>query len=160
MTKIVYQLIQSGMGGFLNPPLHPEHSWSLASGDGGGMSLSSAIGCEWLSESSKKQARVLLDKWEHIDKLPISDARVQDWIYHILGYFCDCYAKPDNEGAKDRWDIDQLDMDSQVNPMTKIDLHAGVHFIRKYYPDYCPTQQDFDNAYWGTKKVIKNEKSN
>jgi hypothetical protein len=34
--------------------------------------------------------------------------------------------------------------------MNKPEDHAGVNLIRRYYPEYVPTQEDFDNAKWGS----------
>lgn len=61
------QIRTTGMGGFLNPPNHPEHSYSVEFDlwrrpeNRGGMSLTCASTCEWLDDETKREAKELLD---------------------------------------------------------------------------------------------------
>lgn len=144
-----------GMGGFLNPPGHPEHTSSVETDlrrrpeNRGGMSLSSAIGTEWLDDAIRAECRRKLAEWD-ANKLPLTDPAVQDWIRQVLGYFRGCYrntAAPRDE----QWHASELVIDQTRKPLDWQNDHAGVNLIRKYYPDYVPTAEDFAQAYWGTK---------
>jgi hypothetical protein len=73
---------------------------------------------------------------------------VQEWVLQVLGYFSGCYNFSTDEGG---WNADKLTIDMFVHPMKAIDYHAGVHRIRKYYPDFMPTQAQFNIAHWGTE---------
>lgn len=143
----------SGMGGFLNPPGHPEHSMSVQTGrsdnPNGIYSLSSAINSEWLSPGLRGRCSGILKRWE-ANKLPLEHEDVQEWICHVLGYFKGCYKGQTKDGAES-WNASDLKIDSECDPMTRADDHAGVHLIRKYYPEYQPRIEHFEHAYWGSK---------
>lgn len=147
------RIVNKGMGGFLNPPNHPEHDFSVETDlrcrkeNRGGMSLSAAVDCDWLDSATRQAARVVLAGWE---RQPIDSPKVAAWIRQVLGYFKGCYR---NAAAGDRqWDADKLIINQEANPLNWnwVDDHAGVHLIRKYYPEYVPTQEDFDTAKWGS----------
>lgn len=147
------KVVMRGMGGFLNPPTHPEHTQSVETDlrrkpeNRGSMSLSAALECEYLDSTTRAVVRTVLNSW----KRPALDApEVQDWIHQVLGYFKGCYRKPGNT-SDNAWNVDQLDTQGTANPMKRIDDHAGVHLIRKYYPEFTPTAEHFSAAYWGTK---------
>ena len=105
------RLVRSGMGGFLNPPGHPEHDWSVEkdlkrrSQNRGRISLLAAIKSEWFDDNIKKQVKNLLDKWEE-SKPPLSDPKIQDWIGQVMKHF--------KGGYEDK----------------------GVEYIKKFYPDF------------------------
>jgi hypothetical protein len=143
-----------GMGGFLNPPGHPEHTHHITIGlrnmpcNRGELSLSAAIDCDWLDDGARRMAKAELDKWE-ANKLPLADAKIQDWIKQVLGYFKGCYK---GEGAEPIcWHCDKLHILKDGDNARPIEDHAGVHMIRKYYPEYVPSGNDFAGAYRGTK---------
>jgi hypothetical protein len=108
------------------------------------MSLEYAADCEWLDDVTRSTAKRLLLKWQ---APPLDYADVREWILQVLGYFATMY----NLTGKDNWDVAKLTVDPALDPVANADKHAGVHFIRKYYPHYMPTMDDFVNAYWGTK---------
>ncbi len=143
------RLVRSGQGGFLNPPGHPEHEWSIHSvyGDTFSLSLSSAAKEAWLDPVARKEARAKLAAWK---PLPLSDPKVQDWIHHVLGYFRGMYEGQDKAGNLS-WNASDLRSRPDVDPVLNADIHAGVHFIRRYYPNFRPTAYDFQAAYWGKK---------
>ncbi len=94
---------------------------------------SSATTCEYILNDSKMVAKMKLDSW---NPLPLNDEKVVKWVRQVLGYFRNCYKNRDmNE--PDCW-------------MEWVEDHAGVRLIRKYYPEYNPSQEDFDMAKWGT----------
>jgi hypothetical protein len=151
------RIVSGGMGGFLNPPTHPEHYRSVKSYQGNHffMSLSFATECERLDDETRNGAAVILSNWV---KPSINDEPVQDWIYRVLGYFHNCYSidgkdrdvnncliwiEKDKKSFGDKW----------KNFQRNRNRHIGVMFIREFYPEYMPTDDDFHNAYWGTKKA-------
>lgn len=150
ISRSIYgKIVASGMGGFLNPPTHPEHSFSVSSsyGDTFSMSLTAAAKTDWLNSATKAAARHLLKTW----KAPaIESTEVQDWIAHVLGYFKSCYSGSDSDGNIS-WNASDLRILPDADPVLNADIHAGVHLIRGYYPEFTPTAEDFARAYWGTK---------
>ena len=154
---------KEGCGGFLNPPTHPEHTMSVQGFRRGEMtslnSLSSATKEDqsWIPADIRKAAANILRGWK---APPIDSPGVKDWIHQVLGYFRDSYR---GEGAEPLcWGAGNLRFnhkpaDDEDYPVwATVDNHAGVHLIRKYYPEYQPTDEDFANAYWGTNpKGIK-----
>jgi hypothetical protein len=145
------KIVSGGMGGFLNPPTHPEHSIHVETDlrrrkeNRGAMSLSSAAGCEWLNRETRHAARLRLNQWQ---RPPISDPSIQDWIYRVLGYFRNCYIRPfSTRKASD------LLVSNSLNPLAHAHMHAGVAFVRNFYPEFHPSAKHFDSAYWGKKPV-------
>lgn len=140
----------SGMGGFLNPPTHPEHTISVRSSYGNTffMSLSSAAEAEWLDPSTRGTARGILKAWK---PLPIESPEVQDWIRQVLGYFRNCYRGDGSE--PECWNASNLVTD-RTDLRFDVDRHAGVHLIRKYYPEYVPLSVQFRESYWGKKPEV------
>lgn len=154
MTKERGIIVHGGMGGFLSPPTHPEHSLHIETGlnrrpaDRGSMSLSYAATCEYLEDETREIAKKMLETWS---KPPIDSPEIKDWIYQVLGYFGGCYADL-REPEEIRWNCDKLMIDPTADPFLSSARHAGVHHIRRYYPEYEPTREDFNAAYWGRKK--------
>jgi hypothetical protein len=148
---------QSGMGGFLNPPTHPEHSMHVETHYrnhrvSGGMSLSAAVKCEYLADHIRASAKRVLDAWQ---KPSLNSKAVKQWIRQVLGYFRNCYKGDGNE--PECWNAGTLKImpKNEANAwgvypvLPSIDEHAGVHFIRQYYPEYVPTAKEFAEAKWG-----------
>lgn len=139
--------IQSGgCGGFLNPPGHPEHTISVGDRDTL-MCLSSAAKESWVPERVRSQAQSYLDGWMN-NRPAIDSDDVRKWIHRVLGYFKGCYENLDKRESGENWDASHLIIDKR-DPLQFADYHAGVNCIRQYYPEYVPTQSDFDNAKWG-----------
>lgn len=146
------KIASGGCGGFLNPPTHPEHNRSVRNLYGGErnyflMSLSSAVTCEWLDKAAKAQAKAILDAWI---APPIDSAEIQDWIYHTLGYFKNCYTRDKANRNVNNKETFYISKDENA----PLDHHLGVLHIQQYYPDYEPLDVHFNNAYWGTKKSV------
>lgn len=97
-----------GMGGFLNPPTHPEHTMSVETDltrrpeNRGSMSLSYALKQEYISPILKEQIKALLDNWEK-NKLPLESEESQQWIEECIQYFGN---------------------------------HKAIAFIKEYYPSF------------------------
>lgn len=137
-------LASTGMGGSLNPPTHPEHTRSvvekyLNGHECGSMSLSFA------ARMNFAPAQHLLEEWK---APPIESEVVQQWVRQILGYFKDCYRNPIAPEAR-QWDADKMVISPELDPMKEVNEHAGVHHIRKFYPDFAPTPEQFAEARWG-----------
>lgn len=147
------RIVNEGMGGFLNPPTHPAHSLHVETDlrrrkeNRGGMSIETAIECEYIDPATKEQARKILAYWQTI-KPAIDSPEVKEWILQVLGYFRNCYKGEGNEETA--WNASNLRIATPENP-TPNEQHAGVHLIRKYYPEYEIKGEDFKGAHWGTK---------
>lgn len=143
------------MGGFLNPPGHPEYAYSVESDlrrrpeNRSRMSLSYAADCEWLNRDTRHQARKLLNQWSK-NRPTLNDPAIQDWICNILGYFRHCYVKP--YGTNRAGD---LLIDANRNPLRFAHEHAGIQYIRRFYPEFHPGARHFAGAYWGERKQAK-----
>ena len=152
------KIVDGGMGGLLNPPMHPECSYHVEydlrkrKENRSAMSLSQAVLEDpYLNDAIRALAQALLDNWEE-HKLLIESEQIQDWIHQVLGYFRGCYkGHPSMNDPESAWNASNLQTSAKVVPMQSIDAHAGVHHIRQYYPDFTPTQEDFDKAYWGSQ---------
>jgi hypothetical protein len=149
------RLVYEGMGGFLNPPTHPEHNWSVETDlrrrpeNRGRMSLSAAVESKWLEPAAKASAQRKLESWK---RPALESVKVQDWIIQVLGYFRDCYYNP--EHGAEGWHAGKVMIDHERDPMAWVDHHAGVRLIRKYYPEFVPEREHFKQAYWGTKPGV------
>jgi len=143
------RIVAVGMGGFLSPPGHPTHNLSVETElnrraeNRGGMSLEAAINCDWLDDTTKAKAAEALAKWK---RLPLHASEVKTWILQVLGYFAHCYNdQPENPEG---WSAGQLIIDHKRSPLNHPERHAGVNLIRRFYPEYTPTIDDFAAAEW------------
>jgi len=77
------RLKNTGMGGFLTPPNHPEQKWCVEFDlnrkpeNRGSMSLSYALTEDWLTPTQKALIQSKLDEW---NKLPLEHKDTQEWI--------------------------------------------------------------------------------
>lgn len=153
------RLVNKGMGGFLNPPDHPEHHFHIQTDllrreeNRGGMSLSHAATSDYLHPDSRNEAKAKLKEWEKTKK-PLEHSSVQDWIHQVHGYFKGMYQGDASKGDES-WHAQHLEHRPSVDPMENHKTHAGVHHIQKYYPEYKAKKEHFENAYWGTKPETK-----
>src|SRR5688500_14346991 len=85
-----YLVSNEGMGGFLNPPSHPEHTYSIREYRGGretgSYSLSSALECEYLPYEVRNVARRILNDWQ-------AGTPDESWLASVYNYFRHCYSK-------------------------------------------------------------------
>ena len=137
------RIIQSGMGGFLNPPGHPEHTTSVETDlrwrpeNRGRMSLTAASKCGYIDPAIRAKATRLLTAYVPPD---IASDEGRTWARSVLGYFRGCYRNPQKAG-EDQWHAAHVDVDSNRDPLANADDHAGVHWIRKWYPEFRPTKE-------------------
>lgn len=100
------KIVKHGMGGFLCPPGHPMHEYSVETDlrrrpeNRTSMSLEYAVESPMLDAATKAAAKALLAYWEG-SKRPLKSAAVRDWIHQVLGYFKGCYnfQAEENNGA-------------------------------------------------------------
>jgi len=146
------RIILEGMGGFLCPPTHPMLTKSVQTDlhrkpeNRTCMSLEYAVDSPMLDPATRAAARTVLAAWQ---KPALDSPAVQEWILQALGYFRGCFNfNPEKETG---WHAGNLTIDSALDPLEHADFHAGVHLIRRYYPEYQPTAEQFQQAYWGKK---------
>lgn len=141
-----------GAGGFLNPPGHPEHVYSVHGYRGRSReassitSLSAAVACEWVSDEARAEAKALLDAWTEANRGTTPPVA---WVRSVLGYFRHMYRWRDRADPK-AWHVSELLADSKRDPVENADDHAGVNLIRRFYPEFTPTADDFAQARWGS----------
>lgn len=144
-------IVNEGMGGFLNPPAHPEHILSVKGSRDEGGSLSYIAydpgAASYWDEETVQRARNILETWT---PLPLDHPDVEDWVRQVMGYFRGCYGG-DRSLGEQRWNVQNLLIDSELDPMENEDEHAGVHYIRKWYPEFRLSREILDEAYWGKK---------
>ena len=171
------RIINQGMGGFLNPPSHPEHHWSVETdlnrhrNNRGSMALSSAVTSDYVDDSVREQAKKILSDWEE-NKPNLSTRESMLWVRRVLAHFKNCYAL---DGTS--WNASDLHIcapfpvpvsynafgapmyatrkgettyrqpsalgATYCNGGHPLNLHAGVRYIRMFYPDYQPQESDF-----------------
>lgn len=143
----------AGAGSFLEPPFSKTHKWGIVAGydRGNGYQEYSSVDYyledEHVPEEAKIQIRQIIGKEERPD---ITDPEVHDWICRVMGYFKHSYRNP----VTGSWNAGELKIDVNSNPEYTIahqDGHAGVHLIRKYYPEFKLTEEILRCAYWGKK---------
>lgn len=145
-------IVRGGMGGFLNPPTHPEHNLSVEfdlrrrKENRGSCSLSAAVDMAWLDDAIRAAAKHRIESWQ---RPPLDSPEVQEWILQVLGYFRNCYRGDGPE--PECWNAGKLRIVKSGDDERPTEEHAGVHLIRKYYPEYEPTGEQLSAAYWGTK---------
>lgn len=111
------------------------------------MSLTAAAKDSWLDPATRAEARKMLKAWQ---PPPPNSPEIIDWRQQVLGYFRSMYRNP-NAAKGEEWNASTMIVDRDRDPLENADDHAGVHLIRRYYPDYVPTEEDFGGAYWGSK---------
>lgn len=86
--------------------------------------------------------------------LRAGEPETRGWIARCLGYFRNCYRSldPEDEKAGTEWHAGNLHIVRDGDHARSIDDHAGVHHVRKFYPEFVPTTADWDGACWGKRK--------
>ena len=150
------RIASGGAGAFLDPPTYPQHAYHVECDlrrrpeNRGMMSLEYASTCEYISAGVRVRAKRMLAKWQ---APPIDSPEIVDWRLEVLGYFAGCYADLSLPEA-DRWNAGNLLIPklypAQAEKVTDpVNQHAGVRHIRRFYPDWTPTDEDFARAKWG-----------
>lgn len=128
-------LLPGGMGNFLAPPNHPIHSWHIGTMNGE-HSLDSLP--DDLDTATQTRIADLIEAWqeEHPTPDPI-------WVRRVMAHFHDCYSGQNPKTLEISWNASDLRILPEADPMLNADIHAGVHYVRNYYPDYRPDPIDF-----------------
>jgi hypothetical protein len=123
-----YYLVDKGACGFLNPPGHAEHNYSIVENRGGHdvgfMSLGYAVKEGYLPAPVKREAQ------RKLDAMP-GDAKDEAWIASVYNYFRHCYS-PD---GIDR-DVNKMII-SQMHTLLP-EHHLGYLFIKQFDLDHTP----------------------
>lgn len=133
-----YYLVSSGMGGFLNPPGHPEHAYSIVECRGGhevgSYSLSSAAKESYLPARVKGTARGVLKRWNP----GVPD---ESWLASVYNYFRHCYSRDgigrninNNETVTYGKFWGNAELEQYENPAH----HLGYLHVKSFYPDHTP----------------------
>lgn len=120
----------SGSGGFMDPPGHAHHTYSVYVWEGRRrppdtiMSVQSAAESDWLPESARKRAQEMLSSHTATPS--------ELWIRNVYGYFRNMYLP---EGAE--WNTAG---DLKVGKPGEYphDRHAAVLMVRKFFPGHEP----------------------
>ena len=145
------RIVSGGMGCFLNPPGHPEHSYHVEtyadwwhyqrSEPDGLMSLTTALLSEYISGGMQRRIDRILTGWE-ASKPALDAPECREWIRRVMRHFATCYRGDESLGQM-AWYAGNVRIRHDWDPMVHTDEHCGVHLIRKYYPEYMPVWQDF-----------------
>ena len=118
------------MGGFMSPPGHPDHEWSVGEYTGrtshrelGRMSISTAAEAHWAPESVRARAQQLLAEAQIVCS--------ELWVRHVYGYYQSMYLPESG---------DRTVQDLITDPAGKLpaERHAAVALVREYFPDHQP----------------------
>jgi len=131
-----YYLVNDGMGGFLNPPGHPEHAYSIQEfskgHEVGSYSLSAAMSESWMPSKVQIKAKWILKRWN-------AGAPDEAWLATVYNYFRHCYSKDgNNRNVNDCvtygkfWD--NAEQEENEDPTH----HLGYLFVKQFYPDHKP----------------------
>ena len=117
-----FRIVNSGMGGFLNPPGDAEHDWSVETfgRDGkGGASLRYALKSNYTPENIKQQIRDLI--------AANPPQLTEEWVRDCYKYFRNCYS-----------------LDGQSREISKCvregpsEYHLAHLHIIQFFPEYQP----------------------
>lgn len=138
LDGINYYLVDEGMGGYLNPPGHPEHTYSIQGFRGGhevrGISLREALDDEYAG-SIRGAAKNLLNKWSKGRPA----APPEEWVKQVYIYFQHCYSK----NGTNRSETDCItygkfwgnaEQEKDANPY----FHLGFLFVNEFFPAHGP----------------------
>lgn len=117
----------NGSGGFLCPPGHPNHRYSVIEGPARNprtiMAVDSAATEEWVPAGVRERAARLL-----------TDARLVEsplWVGMVYGYFHSMYL-PESGSAN------VADLITDRKNELPAERHAAVAYIRRYFPQHSP----------------------
>ncbi len=137
---MTYKIVSTGMGGFMNPPGHAEHSYHVQEGLGrnaGSMSLSYALTSDYVPTAIKTQARQLLDA--------NPGTYTPEWEESCYAYWRNCWSPDGSELSSDK-----LIISSTGDP----ERHGAYLHIKEYFSDAKPRLDLIANPpVWGKKSA-------
>lgn len=132
-------IVNSGMGGFLNPPNDAEHTWSVQDGYGsnaGFIALRYALTCDWITEATKIEVRRKLE-----DNPPVWSA---EWEQQVYAYFRNCYSPDGIERNVGRCVVIKGEESKPA------EWHLGFMLIREFFPSAKPNLELISSSgKWG-----------
>jgi hypothetical protein len=150
------RIVSGSTGSFLTPPGHPDQRYSIETDlrrkpeNRSSMSLSSALEPNsYLDAVTKAKAAGIMRDYKK-NQPPLDHPATQEWIRSTLGYFKGMYHDP-NLPEGERAKVSNLRSVPEADPMENANFHAGVHFVRRYYPDYQPQPEHFEPGGYGQK---------
>ncbi len=139
------RVVAGSMGSAFLPPSHPGNRFEIETDlqrrkeNRGSMSL------EYAAELGNSDALRLIAEWE-ANKPALSTRENRLWVKQVQAHFRNCYR---GEDSKREWDAGSMHIHgdgrygSAVCKVSHVfEDWAGVHFIRKYYPEYRPIGPD------------------
>lgn len=131
MATHVFRIVSDGgTGGFLCPPGHPSHRYSIVEKSSdrwnayvcGTYSLDSD--CEWIPDGIRRRATQMLTEAKLVES-PM-------WVANVYGYFRSMWS-PDGRMWADTRELVLGKPDGEYPD----EWHAGCVFVRKYFPDHA-----------------------
>lgn len=127
-----YLRTDDGMGGFLNPPTHPQHTTSIIEKRGGHevgyYSLTGARDEKYLPGRVRGTANGILKRWVREKGQEQPD---EVWLASVYNYFRNCYS-PDGENRNVS--------DCLINNANSLppERHLAYLFVKEFYPAHKP----------------------
>lgn len=147
LTGFFYYVASGSAGSFLEPPYKKCHRYEVVQKHAGNVMSICSI------DSFKKEFPELAAKVDSIigeeKQTPIDE----NWKNSVFNYYNNCYSSDGvNSNASDC-----IILEEETSLDYKNKYHLAVLFIRKYYPDFIATEEDFLNhpeASWGKKEGV------
>jgi hypothetical protein len=125
-------------GSFLSPPKHPNYTLHIECFTVGRMSCSMEYAYDnpdQICASIRSQVRQIVERYNQNIRTIAGEEALKTWIVECMKYFKNCYSF---DGS---WNADKLTINRMLLPTENQQFHAGVHYIRKYLPDFNLTEE-------------------
>ena len=161
MLKEYYKIVNGSMGSFLCSPYYPSYYYHIKSKNCSIAIIKKVYKSKeysYIPDSIKTKVKEMIEDW-YKNRPSLDHPLVKDWIYQILGYFNSCWKLTESSNVSDLHYKNYrtlFDTDEEYYFfLTKVQfLHAGINYIKKYYPEYKAIKEDFKKAYWGKEKLF------
>lgn len=143
------RIVRGGMGGFLAPPGHPTHDWSVEDGPGRDTQRGPSLIASLDYAVQNEHGEVPRHLQEHARKL-FADAvlvRSEAWERQVYGYFRGCYS-PDGVNRKVA-DAVIFPKGTAAELLPPPEHHLAYLLVRTYFPDATPRLDLIENSEGG-----------
>lgn len=148
MEKIRGRIFNGGIGCFLTPPNYPNQRFGVKMKDRYCSLDYVKHHPELFDDNLCNKVKTILNDWFE-NKPSLKDDAVKTWIYSVLKYFANVYSiDGKSTDVNDKTNCVILEGRDQLD----YEHHMGVLYIRKFYPEYIPTDEDFINAKMNKRK--------
>lgn len=148
MEKIRGRIFNGSIGCFLTPPNHPSQKFGVKIKDGYFSLDYVKHHPELFDDNLCNKVKTILNDWFE-NKPSLKDDAVKIWIYSVLKYFTNVYSiDGKSTDVNDKNNCVILEGEDQLD----YEHHMGVLYIRKFYSEYMPTDEDFINAKMNKRK--------